>query len=142
VGNAGIACIPTYSVKIQDLGLWVGCKAHTGATQGREMQTKQESALIWVCICCMLIHANGECGEDCHDKEPWSAIGEEFEITMGLLAAEHADDCPVKITGDWQAVEECDCAINTFSHSSCDGCGSPLAGERHAFTIWWEQAKD
>src|SRR5687767_13932969 len=103
------------------------------------MPTKQQhQQLIWVCMCCMLIHANGECGEDCHDRKPWGIIDfKKYEVTMGLLAEEHNDSCPVKITGDWQAVEECDCGHRTFDTSSCEGCGTPLHGDRYAFTLWF-----
>lgn len=97
----------------------------------------RESATIWVCIDCMLMHANGETSES-PDREPWSAVGDDVETTMGLLSEEHNEECDVRKTGSWPANYECDCERREFSWSSCDGCGSSLGGERHAFTIWWE----
>jgi hypothetical protein len=76
----------------------------------------------------MLTQANGEhCGDTHH--EPWTLFEgvDTVEITMGLLAEEHAEDC---------GREDCDCERDTFSSTSCEGCGSKLAGERHAFTMW------
>jgi hypothetical protein len=57
------------------------------------------------------------------------------EITIGMLASEHAEDCPVSITGDPSAAE-CSCETVSFSWSACDVCGSNLGGERHAVTYW------
>jgi hypothetical protein len=91
-------------------------------------------ATLWVCVCCMLAHANGECCADDHDKEPLSTIPETADISLGLLAEEHADDC-----SPWKRSEDgCDCETRTFSYSSCDGCGSALGGERHALFIVYD----
>jgi len=92
---------------------------------------------IWVCLDCMLVHANGECGEN-PDRPPLGEIPFGCTLTMGLLAEEHAETCQVRITGSWPENYECDCETNTFSTSSCDGCGSVLAGERHAMALWRE----
>jgi hypothetical protein len=97
---------------------------------------------MWVCQCCMLTDANGEC---CADNEhggdgiaPWSDVDfSRFSVTMGLLAEEHDEECPVRITGDHNAAE-CDCEHDTFSTSRCDGCGSFLHGDRYAFALWRE----
>jgi hypothetical protein len=94
----------------------------------------KDYGLIWVCQDCMLHHANGECGSchhpEGHDKEPLSSIGDGFTITMGMLSEEHLDECTDATRG------ECDCDINTYSTSQCEGCGSWLHGERHAFHLW------
>lgn len=90
---------------------------------------------IWVCVDCMLVHANGECGEE-PDCEPWNRLENGFTVTMGLSAEEHADTCEVKLTGEHD--HECDCETRNFSWSSCEGCGSSLGGERHAFALWQE----
>lgn len=88
---------------------------------------------IWVCVDCMLTHANGECGED-PDREPLSAIPGGHAVTMGMLLEEHHSECPNRIAGlrEW----DCDCEHRAFSASSCEGCGSDLGGERHALTLW------
>jgi hypothetical protein len=83
---------------------------------------------IWVCVDCMLHHANGECGSchddvNGHDKEPLSLLARQ-DYAMG---GEHSEYCEG---------EDCDCETNTFSTSRCEGCGSWLHGERHAFTVF------
>lgn len=101
---------------------------------------------IWVCIDCMLHHANGECGgcHEGHDQEPLSAIEAPFTVAMGMTLSEHAEGCLWRDlakrsprSGD-PALEnyECDCETNTYSTSQCDGCGSWLHGERHAMTLF------
>ncbi len=84
---------------------------------------------VWVCVDCALTHANGECGES-SDREPLSAIPAGHTVTLGLLRSEHAPSC--------DSVEECDCATDAFSTVPCAGCGSTLAGERHAMALWRE----
>ena len=91
---------------------------------------------IAVCECCMYIHANGECGDHEHEHEPLSVIGDGLTITMGLLAEEHEDGC----TEADREADRCDCEGPWFSWSSCEGCGSPLGGDRYAFTMWREPA--
>ena len=88
-------------------------------------------SIIWVCVCCMLMHANGECcSDDVHGGDgikPWALLTSDAEISMGMVSEEHASGCDR---------EECDCERDTFSTAMCGGCGSWLAGERHAFTLW------
>jgi len=101
---------------------------------------------IWVCQCCMLSHANGECcPDDSHGGDgiqPWANVDfDRFAVWMGLAADEHDEGCEVRITGEHSANEECECDRNTFSTWSCEGCGSHLAGERHAFTLTREQQR-
>lgn len=107
---------------------------------------------IWVCVCCMLSHANGECcandehgGDSC---KPLSAIGEGFTVAMGMGWEDHDDECLTYVINDlkarhpevdWPDVPgdyECDCETNTFSTSQCKGCGSYLHGARHALTLF------
>lgn len=89
---------------------------------------------IWVCQCCMLAHANGECcdseqhGGD--GVEPWAKLDDGEHVTMGIALSEHGEYCLANEDG------ECDCEHDTYSTSQCGGCGSYLHGERHAFTLW------
>jgi hypothetical protein len=87
---------------------------------------------IWVCICCLLSHANGECCDsDSHGgdgREPLSLIGEGYSIALGISDDEHADECG--------RGEECDCDRDHYSTRTCEGCGSALEGERHAMTLF------
>lgn len=115
--------------------------------------SKEESyGTIWVCVGCLMHHANGECGDchhdDGHDEEPLSAIGEGFHVAMGMGWEDHDDECLTHVINDlknrfpdvdWPDVpddDECDCETNTFSKSQCSGCGSWLHGERHAMTLF------
>lgn len=108
---------------------------------------------IWVCQCCMLTHANGECcslDETGHSDgcEPLSAIEAPFTVAMGMGWADHEDDCLTHVIRDlearfpdvdWPDVPgdyECECETNTFSTSQCEGCNSYLHGERHAMTLF------
>lgn len=92
---------------------------------------------LWVCICCMLVHANGECcADDEHGGDgipPWADVdfAAGYSVTMGMLDEEHEchDDNGAR-------PDECDCERLEFSRLRCDGCGSFLNGERHAFTLW------
>ena len=92
---------------------------------------------MWVCQCCMLSHANGECcADDEHGGDgiaPWSEVNylAGYTVTMGMLDEEHEchDDNGTR-------PDECDCERREFSKSRCDGCGSWLHGSRYAFTLW------
>lgn len=93
---------------------------------------------LWVCQCCMLTDACGECcADDSHGGDgvaPWSGFDfARFGVTMGLLREFHRDGC--------DSDEDCDCDRDSFDWSSCDGCGSGLAGERFAFTMWRERQR-
>ena len=89
---------------------------------------------IWVCVDCIMHHANGECGS-CHngehDKLPLLLIDHPYYVAMGMAHEEHS--CGRE---DGVDVLECDCETNTFSTSQCEGCGSYLHGERHAMTLF------
>jgi hypothetical protein len=100
----------------------------------REIIMSENLGTIWVCIDCMLHHANGECGgcdddERGHDQEPLSRIAGPQHVAMGMVWGEHS-------CGREVAPLECDCETNTFSTSRCEGCGSYLHGERHAMTLF------
>jgi len=100
---------------------------------------------IWVCQDCMLHYANGECGnchtDEGHDCEPWSIEDVRSKTTMGLMWEEHDKSCVFsKLSGPNVCTpeSECDCETISFTTSSCESCGSVLHGERHAFTLWFE----
>lgn len=80
-----------------------------------------------VCTCCLMAHAADGCGDFDHDREPLSKIEPPYTVTLGMIAEEHGEHCHR---------EECECEQLGFSWSSCDGCGSPLGGDRHAMTLW------
>lgn len=91
---------------------------------------------IWVCQDCMFMHANGEEPLDRPATEPelWNRFPLAAEISMGLGREEH--DCDYATGGEYG---ECDCEHQSFSWQSCDGCGSTLGGDRHAFTYWTDE---
>lgn len=96
----------------------------------------QNYGTIWVCQCCMLTHASGECCSELYygqdpDHDPLSSIGDGFHVAMGSVQEEHS--CGRQ---DDTYFGECDCEINTFSRSPCEGCGSWMNGERHAMTLF------
>lgn len=91
---------------------------------------------IWVCVDCMLAHANGEFDEldrPAGEPAPWSDVDQDrFDVATG---GEHSEHCEGEEGGN-----ECECAVDTFSKSQCEGCGSWLAGERHLFTLFVREA--
>jgi hypothetical protein len=94
---------------------------------------------IWVCLCCTQQHANGECcGEDQHGGDsavPWSRIDfSRFAAWSGMPRSEHDDTCD-------PSRYDCDCEVEEFGRNRCDGCGSHLAGYRHAFTLTRERQR-
>lgn len=102
---------------------------------------------IWVCVDCMLHHANGECGNcyEGHGEEPLNKIDGDFHVVMGMAYEEHS--CGRELHAAYRAGDgepppdadlECDCETNTYSTSQCEGCGSYLHGERHAMTLFKE----
>lgn len=99
------------------------------------MGKTREHWTLWVCVNCIHHAANGECGQ-CQDKEgheggePLSLLSNEACPGMGL--EDHECDDPHNPN------YECDCETNTFSTSTCEGCGSDYYGERHAMTEWGE----
>jgi hypothetical protein len=92
------------------------------------------SVTIWVCVDCMFVHANGELPDPPPADRPWNRIPDSQSVSMGMLYSEHEEECPNRIAGEY--VEECECEEITFAINPCDGCGSNLAGTRHAFTLW------
>lgn len=92
----------------------------------------ESHSTIWVCLCCMYTHANGECcPDDTHggdSVQPWSTLPDGMHVTMGMLSDEHDTAC--------DSQDDCECAHSTYSTSQCEGCGSYLHGERWAFTLW------
>lgn len=89
---------------------------------------------VWVCTDCAQIQANGELGDDrTPDAEPlWLLSG--MTVVAGMHPRDHDARCPRRIAGG--QVEECDCETVPYSTTQCAGCGSSLAGDRHALTVF------
>ena len=106
------------------------------------MRDTEPCPVSWGCTDCIMWLANGEPPTDMSESElaAWRAAMDEHigdsELTLGMLASEHDDSCPVKIADSYDAVDECYCDTRSFSWSPCDVCGSNLGGERHAVTYW------
>ena len=135
VSSIGPACghrnppeVTDYSVALVDVS------APPVATERPETYT------IWVCRDCLLVHANGECGERDSDlPEPLSLIRAVDGLAMGMGWEEHRETCEVRLTGGWEPDYECDCETDTFARTSCAGCGDWHHGERHAMTVFVEE---
>lgn len=99
------------------------------------MTNREPTVTQWVCPCCFILHCNGDRCECPSEDHPDGLMGlfEGLELTAGMLREEHADDC---FNPYDESEYECDCETDSFSRSSCDGCGSHLGGERHAMTGW------
>jgi hypothetical protein len=118
---------------------WRGWAAQALSVAGEERRSARQpwdcTVTIWVCPCCMLTHANGECrADDSHGGdflEPLGSIRPEDALALGLAEDEHHEQCTPR-----DRENGCDCEVNPFSHLQCDGCGSFLAGERHAMTLF------
>lgn len=93
---------------------------------------------IWVCVDCHLTHHGVREDDTPLDHEPMSEINNDdsiVEVTSGMGLEDH--DCVNAVDVDpWVGRVECDCEHRDFVTSACQGCGSPLAGDRHALTIW------
>lgn len=103
----------------------------------------QDTATLWVCVNCIMHLANGECGgcheDDNHNGMPPLGLLAGDEVTMGMAWTEQASTCVYsRLDGPniCTLESQCDCEVNTFSWSQCQGCGSMLGGERHAVTLW------
>lgn len=118
---------------------WRGRAAQALTVAGEERRDAwkpwDHTVKIWVCQCCMLVEANGECcADDTHGGDsmvPLSGISPDDRVSLGLLEEEHSERCTPA-----DREEGCDCAENSFSTAQCDGCDSWLAGTRHAMTLW------
>lgn len=92
---------------------------------------KQPSRPVWVCSDCFIMLVNGEPNyteSDEYNDNLCSQL-EGCEPTPGAIQEYHSCD----VTRD----EECYCEVQSFTWSSCEGCGSTFGGERHAVTLWF-----
>lgn len=95
---------------------------------------RQPQGVLWVCVGCLLARETGEPTDPCGcepEHVPWSREPD-TDVTCGLTCdlPGHRDDEHHDEHIEW-------CETRDFSWSSCDGCGCPLGGSRHAYT-WWE----
>lgn len=85
---------------------------------------------LWVCTDCLYVEQGIDTGDDGSkpDREPWGLVDGFWTVVLpGMPWAEHVS--PACQDG------QCECETVTYSTSPCDGCGSPLAGSRHAYTL-------
>ena len=76
--------------------------------------TKTETSTLWACTDCVILLANGDMPPEPTEYAPMALLDE----NVSLGGAEHEGE------------------VRDFDWSACDGCGSPLGGERHAVTVW------
>lgn len=112
--------------------------------------TTAETFTGWACVDCLMILANGEDNPEWSEEEAaahHAAMDRECdgcEVTLGLMASEHDEECPnvwhFYHPGIeyhlWRGGQDCWCEHDEFSWSSCDVCGSQLGGSRDAVTFW------
>lgn len=111
-------------------------------------QRSRREQTFWdvrICVCCMLLLANGECCDGSDDNAPcgtperlatYETAGSDaraYHITLGQVT----DECGHDLHDDVQSEEHTEnCERFGFSWSSCDTCGSSLGGDRYAATVW------
>lgn len=83
-----------------------------------------DTTTIWVCIDCHLSYMTGEAPE----VPVWTITDTKF-VSPGFMLEEHVGETDCYYS-------ECECETKSFDSTSCDGCGSTLAGQRHAYTYW------
>jgi hypothetical protein len=100
-----------------------------------------DTITLWVCVDCHLAYHEGEYTPE-EDVQPWSLLdlsdGTPTLITRGIFPGlpntEHSEDCAFRADPDQECTWDGECEHNSFSWTRCDGCGSTLGGDRHAFT--------
>lgn len=106
--------------------------------------TRTDATLTWVCTCCLLKLANDDtsgCEDSCTigtDDHPARWLEQypgDTDLTIGMLRREHWRECPNRHPSAGGAYE-CNCETIDFTSTPCAGCGSHLAGSRHAVTMW------
>ncbi len=108
-------------------------------------RNRETATLGWCCADCLMWLANGETDPSWTEQERGdfferlSQVTGDVEVTLGMLASEHADDCD-NVSADRTSTlgAECDCDQQSFSWSPCDTCGLNLGGSRDAVTFWTE----
>lgn len=84
---------------------------------------------VWLCLCCTLVTANGECCDDEHSPEPLSAAGGD-RFALGMVAEDHDETCARR--ANERAECDTECERDPFRRIRCAGCGQDYAGEVHA----------
>lgn len=95
---------------------------------------------VRICVCCMLLLANGECcADDCGTADRLAAYetsgtdARTHHITLGRVT----DECGHNLQDEkGSEAHTYECEQYGFSWSSCDTCGSGLGGDRYAATVW------
>lgn len=103
---------------------------------------KQRTLSLDLCPdCAAFAHgfSEAERGEDYPDEVTTAMSSYPMgTLTPGLTVDKHADACKIAWATDGSMPDECECERTTFTHSPCDICRRPLAGDREAFTYWYE----
>jgi hypothetical protein len=106
--------------------------------------TRTVATLTWVCTCCLLKLANDDTSgceysctsDDCHPSRWLEQYPDDADLTIGMLIAEHDETCPARTD---PGLECFGCEEREFSRIPCAGCGTYLAGARHAVTMWTKE---
>lgn len=98
----------------------------------------------WVCQDCLLILANDDDSgiEDGLAHRARMARYDPHNYYLIVIGGEHDEDCPNMRDGEWVGDTDCNCETREFSRSTCDTCGTTLAGSRHAITYLYGPRHD
>lgn len=100
--------------------------------------TEQDTTTtVYACVDCTQLHANGEMNTT-PDCEPWNLTDSDptvANVSMGMMDSAHDCEDPEACRESYAYSGE-GCEHIAFSTSPCGGCGSQMAGERYAFTLW------
>lgn len=101
--------------------------------------TGTDHGTLWVCSDCITQAVTGNDMRDPDepfDKPPLGLL-DGADFSPGLCAEDHDNGCSMRggytLAG---AAEDCGCDRIVFARTRCEGCGSRLAGERFALTLW------
>ncbi len=90
-------------------------------------RTIEQATEYWVCVDCYFAHHYGATE---HDGQWFAGDSDTPADREPLVKIEEGSE-----TADWTD-SETEEGIDSFSWSSCDGCGSTLGGSRYRLAVW------
>lgn len=98
---------------------------------------------IQVCVDCLLLLANGECDPDRQEETSANLAANWADFSL-VVGGSHNERCEAEWAAaghqPWEGRDhDCDCEELGFCQTSCDGCGSPLHGDRYAVTVFYRE---
>lgn len=120
--------------------LVLGDSIRRGRAMNDYSKRLKHRATLAICGYCMIAHANGDTSgwADSGDPryEPLQLIDfERYEMTLGLIAEDHNEECEVFKAGSHVLDDGCDCENQGYRAIGCDACGNPSHGDKYAATL-------